>query len=94
MQNTPISKHDATNRLSTEVEDTVNVIVGLINDKLVNYSVGIHISVDMSRFESDLTNEVWQKVKQRVIDLFSAKGWRIVFNDGSQQESLSQFDLS
>lgn len=94
MQNRPISKQNAVSRSSVEVENVVNDIVGVINKRLVNFVEGSTVSVDMKKFESGLSFEVWKKVKVRVIELFKAEGWNIRFNSGSQRDECCQFDLS
>ncbi len=94
MQNKPISKQDAMNRSSVEVANAVNEIVGVINKKLQNYVAGSYVSVDMSRTEESLPRDVWNKAKEKVIVLYKSQGWSISFNNGSQRDSLCQFDLS
>ena len=94
MQNKPISRSMAVAQSSVEVEKAVNDIVGVINKRLVNYVEGSVVSVDMKRFESSLSSEVWTKVEKRVIALFKSQGWKISYNSGSQYDECSQFDLS
>ena len=94
MQNKPMSKYDAINRSSVEVENAVNEIVGVINQKLENYVAGSYVSVDMNRIEANLRDDVWKKARERVIQLFKAQGWSIDFNSGSQNKECCQFDLS
>ncbi len=94
MQNKPISRTDAVNRSSAEVEKTVNDIVGVINRKLVNFVEGSRVAVDVGKFESSVSTEAWKKVKMKVIELFQAEGWNISFNSGMQFDECSQFDIS
>ena len=92
--NQPISRSKAISQSSAEIEKAVNDIVAVINKRLVNFVEGSTVSVDMSRFESNLSSEVWKKVKMRVIELFKSNGWRISFNSGSQRDECCQFDIS
>ena len=50
--------------------------------------------VDMSRVESSLPRDIWNKAKLIVIDLYKKQGWKISYNSGSQRDTLSQFDIS
>lgn len=94
MQNKPISRSMAIAQSSVEVEKAVNDIVGVINKKLVNFVDGSSAYVEVGQYIDNLQNDVWMKVKARVIELYKAEGWKISYNSGSQFDECSQFDIS
>lgn len=90
----PISKQDAINRSTEEVDKIVEKLMVSINKRLMNFVDGSSISVDVSRTFDDLNSEIRNKVRQQIIKEYSALGWKVDFSYGDQREPDCSFVFS
>ena len=92
--NKPISRAHAVSNTSAEVDRLVDEVVGIANKKLINFVEGSTVRVNVSRQRSDVSSDIFAKMKQRVIDLYKAEGWKVTFDYGSQRDESCDFVFS
>lgn len=87
MRPKPISKADATNKISEEVENWLERAIPIINERLENFYNGSFRNVeDVSIGLDKLSSESSRKAVELIISIYTAEGWIVTREYGNQRE--------
>jgi len=87
MRPNPISKEQAMNKISEEVENWLERAIPIINERLENFYKGSCRNIEDSLTGLDkLSSESIRKAVDLIIDLYTAEGWTVRREYGNQRE--------
>lgn len=92
---TAISKTDAINNISAEVERWLERAIPVINEKLKNFSAGSYRRIEDDEIGLNrLSNEAQSRAAEEIAKTFRASGWKVERDYGCQLDSGSAFTFS